>query len=255
MTVIPRGSQSARMPSRSAGTPAWSTRMTARVRAVRCGSHCRRRQVLRRRVDVGENGPRADIADRVGGGDERQRRDDDLVAGADPRCHEGQVQAAVQEETRDGVAGADRCGESLLELGDPRPLRHPPGGDAAAAAAASSAPSQGRITGIITGAPLRSTAAARARHHDTSRSRPSSRPTSAFQPRRVVGERDVGQPAGYRVHAARRPELQRQVAAHHPHQRLGELGQAGLGSAADVEHLVGRVSLRRRAGWRARCPR
>ena len=64
MTAIPRGSQSARMASRSAGTPAWSTRMTARVRSVSVRFDRLRGQVLGRGVDIGEDRLRADVADR-----------------------------------------------------------------------------------------------------------------------------------------------------------------------------------------------
>ena len=56
--------------------------------------------------------------------------------------------------------------------------------------------------------------AAAARHQETSRSRPSSRSTSARQPSRFRGARDVGQAPGHRVDAARRAVLQGQIAAH-----------------------------------------
>ena len=54
----------------------------ARTRAER-GRHSGGRQVLRHRIDVGDNRPRAPLHHRRGGRDEGLGRDDDLVAGAD----------------------------------------------------------------------------------------------------------------------------------------------------------------------------
>src|SRR5207247_1185500 len=58
------------------------------------------------------------------------------------------------------------------------------------------------------------------------------------------GGRDVGQPPGHPVDAAGRPELRLQVTAHDLKEHRGELAQAGLGPAADVEDLAGHVAVR-----------
>ena len=67
----------------SAGRPIWCTGMIAFVRGGDRALGRDRVEVVGARVDVGEDRRRAALPDRVGGGDERQRRHDDLVARAD----------------------------------------------------------------------------------------------------------------------------------------------------------------------------
>ena len=80
------------MASMSAGSPSWCTGMIA---FVRLGDRALRRrgvEVVGARVDVGEHRRGAALPHRVGGGDERQRRHDHLVAGADARDVERELQ-------------------------------------------------------------------------------------------------------------------------------------------------------------------
>ncbi len=79
------------------------------------------------RVDVGEHGGGALVDDRVGGGHERERRRDHLVALADPDRAHGQVQC--RRAARDGarVAGAHPGRERALELRNARAERELPG--------------------------------------------------------------------------------------------------------------------------------
>ena len=74
--------RASRNASMSAGSPTWWTGMIAFVRGVIARSAVGRVEVVGARVDVGEDRRRAALPDRVGGGDERQRRDDHLVARA-----------------------------------------------------------------------------------------------------------------------------------------------------------------------------
>ena len=71
------------------------------------------------RLDVGEDRRRAGVEHGVGGRDERVRRADDFVAGADAARHERQVERRRARRGRDGVARADALGEQLLELRRP----------------------------------------------------------------------------------------------------------------------------------------
>ena len=83
--------------------------------------HGGRGEVLGDGVDVGEHRRRPHVADGVGGGDERQRRHDDLVARAHARQHQGQVQAGGARRHGHGVGGADPPRRR-------RPRTRPPGG-------------------------------------------------------------------------------------------------------------------------------
>ena len=91
--------------------------MTARCLGCADAAHLGRCQQQRRRVDVGEHGRRAGVDDRLGGRDERHRRHDDLVAGADAerpqREHQGVGARAAAGGSRDVVG----VGERLLEAG------------------------------------------------------------------------------------------------------------------------------------------
>ena len=66
--------------------------------------------------DVGEHRRRAGVGDRIRRGDERQRRDDDLVARPEPGRHRHEVQRRGAVRHRHGVLGAGVGGERLLEL-------------------------------------------------------------------------------------------------------------------------------------------
>ena len=78
-----------------------------------------RRQGKRERVDVGEHGGRARDGDRVGGGREGERGDDDLVARTDPGGEQAQVQCRGPRVDRDRLHPGHQGGtELLLEGGD-----------------------------------------------------------------------------------------------------------------------------------------
>ena len=60
-------------------------------------------------------------------GDEGERRDDHLVAGADPGGEQRKMQGGRAARGGHHMAGAEVLGEGLLELFDPRPLGPPTG--------------------------------------------------------------------------------------------------------------------------------
>ena len=80
-------------------------------------------EVERHRVDVGEHRARALVEHRVGGGDERERRGDDLVALPHPDRAQREVQAGGAGGDRARVDAADAGGERLLEGGHARAER------------------------------------------------------------------------------------------------------------------------------------
>ena len=140
------------------------------------------------------------------------------------------------------MAGTDGGGEGVLELGDPRTLRDPSGGDRLGG---------GRcLLGTEPWAhhrdhpgPSRPHSAARrcSRHHATSCRRPSARLVSAFQPSRSAARETSASrrvtaltPRGGPNSSGRSLSMARQQGA-------GELDETGLGPAADVEDLVGQV--------------
>ena len=84
------------------------------IRALDVG----RVEVQRRRVDVGEDGRRADARDRLGGRVERERGADHLVAGADPDRveHEHDRVGAVRDADR--LLDAEVLGRLALEALD-----------------------------------------------------------------------------------------------------------------------------------------
>ena len=86
-------------------------------------------EVVGQRVDVGEDRRRAALPDGVGRGDEGQRRDDDLVAGADARDVEREVQRGGAVGRGHRVGRAHALGVGGLEGGDARALGDPAGGD------------------------------------------------------------------------------------------------------------------------------
>ena len=89
----------------SRGAPADHRRRGGRVEAQRD------------RVDVGEHRPRGLVDRRIGGRDERERRRDDLVAGADPR--------RAQRQMQPGRAGRDGAGVARRRSARRTPPRMP----------------------------------------------------------------------------------------------------------------------------------
>src|SRR5439155_12328720 len=85
--------------------------------------------VERARVDLAEDGRRARVQDGVRRGDERERGHDDLIARADARGRQGEVQTRGARRRRDTVLRADVRRDRLLELGHLRALRHPAAAD------------------------------------------------------------------------------------------------------------------------------
>ena len=128
----------------SAGVPHWWTRITALVARGETGFDRRRGSGpasagrRRRTPDVAP-----DVADDVGGGDERERRDDDLVAGPDAGEHEREVQRGRARRRGDRLRRADPAANASSK----RPTRGPwatqPDATASAAASASSGPRPG----------------------------------------------------------------------------------------------------------------
>ena len=83
-----------------------------------------------------KTGVGAALPDRVGGGDERERRHDDLVAGADARAaSSARCSAVVQVDTATRVRRADGLGERRLELATRGPWATQPDATASATAA------------------------------------------------------------------------------------------------------------------------
>ena len=74
--------------------------------------------VVRRRVDVGEDGRGAGERNDVRGRGKRVGGDDHLVAGPDPKGEDGEVEGGGARRDRDGVLDLARGGEARLELGD-----------------------------------------------------------------------------------------------------------------------------------------
>ena len=149
ITVMPRGSQSARIASRSAGTPAWSTRMTARVRPLRCGSTVCGMRFCEARSTSAKTGvaPTYRTALAVAMNDS----DGTITSspGAIPAAIRARCRAVVQEDTAtawgEPIAVANASSNSRTR----GPCAIQPDATASAAASASSLPSHGFMTGII----------------------------------------------------------------------------------------------------------
>jgi hypothetical protein len=77
-------------------------------------------------IDVDEDRSAALVEDRVGGGDERERRRDDLVARADAGQAHGEVQAGRPARDGGDLTGAYPLGQRGLEPVDHRPQGEPP---------------------------------------------------------------------------------------------------------------------------------
>ncbi len=230
----------------SAGRPSWWTGMIAFVRLRDGALDGVRVEVVRARVDVGEDRRRAALPDGVGGGDERQRRHDHLVARTDARDVQRELQRGRAVRDGDGLGGADALRERGLELAHARALRDPARGDrprrprrprrragTAGERDLHHDASASMRVGCV-GTPARSP-----RHHSTRRVRPSSRSTSASKPSSSRARRRVGQAPRDAVHGALGAVLDGEVGAHHLEQHLGEPEQAGLDAAGDVVDHVG----------------
>ena len=74
-------------------------------------------------VAADEDGMRAQVCDRVHGGDERERGNDDRVLGAHAREPKRDVDGRRAVHARDGVRSARRRLDGLLEAGDERAAR------------------------------------------------------------------------------------------------------------------------------------
>ena len=70
------------------------------------------------RIDVGKDRPGAEPRDRAGRGEERETRQDHLVAGGDVQGHQGQQQGVAARRAADGVFGLAIGGHLLFELRD-----------------------------------------------------------------------------------------------------------------------------------------
>ena len=130
----PRSQRRARA-STSAGTPPWWTTMTALVRggaAPPRPSPAVRLPVAR--STSAKTGSAPHVADRVGGGDERERRDDDLVARPDARARQRQVQAGGARRHGDAVRGADPAANAASNSATRGPWATQPERTASAAA-------------------------------------------------------------------------------------------------------------------------
>ena len=142
----PAARTSARIASRSAGTPPWSTAMTALVAAVSARSTAAGVEVVGARVDVGEDGAwrrRSRTALAVA----MNENDGTITSspGPTPEHEQREVQrgGAATTSRRPSAAPHARR-ERLLELRHPRALRNPAGGDRLGDGGASSSPSQVR---------------------------------------------------------------------------------------------------------------
>ena len=231
--------------ARSHGMPIWCTHRIA-LRARRDGAPRQRpdRCCSVVGLDVDEDRHGAAIADRVGRRDEGMADGDDLVAGADaepraapggaPSCSSRPRRRAARRRRRrtrcsnaatsgpcvtqpERIDAARRLGLRLAEdgLGDR---------DHSAIGVAHATPRFPRL-----GAPP----------GDEVGADPPRAPTSRLETESCSRACDVGQAAGHGVDLARRAVLGARSRAHHAQQQLGEVEQAGLGAAGDVEDVVG----------------
>ena len=173
----------------SAGTPPWCDH-DHRLGARRCstGSIVSAVRLPRGEVDVGEDRRGARRSDRVGGGDERERRDDrPRRPGRRRATTSARCRAVVQLDTATPWPAPTDGGERLLEGGDPRALGHPAG---ARPRRPRPRPPRvrgtGFITGIVTAGPLgRSSSSPSTR---CQRCRPASQLCSVASVRRAAHE-------------------------------------------------------------------
>ena len=218
----------------------------------------RRVRLPRREVDVGEYRRRADVADRVRGGDERERRDDDLVARPDAEHDQRQVQRRwCSDDTATPCRRPTVAANGRFELGDPWTLGDPARRDRLGGRSASSAPSQGSSPGSIAASPQVAAGRLGARPATTRPAgrRPSSRSTSASKPSSSRAGVGVGQPPGDRVDRAVRVRAPARDPNPSPQQR-----RPRARSQARLDARWRRCRPRRstsdspRACWRGRCP-
>ena len=119
-------------------------------------------EVERARVDVGEHRPGVLVEDRVGRGDERERRGHDLVAGLDADRAQPEVQRGGAGGHGARVRDAEPRGEGLLEGSAMRgPSESWPERSTSITAASSASPRTGCASGTMSAATLTPTAPAR----------------------------------------------------------------------------------------------
>ena len=233
-----RGARRApRNASMSAGRPSWCTGMIALVRLGDRALGRGRVEVEGPRVDVGEDRRRAALPDRVGGRDERHRRHDHLVAGADARDVAARGAArSCSSSSATASAAPTRSANARLELAHARALGDPAGGDHLGDRVALVAAQVGRLNGTS----IRRLASERV---GCGRGAGALAAPPLDEPGQALLEVDLGLEAELArarasVSASRRvtpltarsgPCSTGEVGAHHPQQRLGELEQARLG--------------------------
>ena len=188
-------------------------------------------EVLRGQVHIGEDWLRTDVTHRIGRGNERKRRDNDLVS----RPYPGGDQRQVKRGRARGH------GHRVRERRWPQ--RMPPRTPGPVAPARSSQMPRPRRPPRPP--PCRATASSQGSSAACLVSRnplsapPGDQPPQAFlqvnfrfPAQTLAGAGNVRQAAGDRVDAAGWPEFQRPDRAHGPLECLGEFHQAGLGAAA-----------------------
>ena len=129
-------------------------------------------EVVGQRVDVGEDRRRAALPDRVGGGDERQRRDDDLVAGADAGHVRARGAAPSCSWSSATASGAPtRSAKAASNAATRGPWETQPEATASATAAPSASVSDGRANGtsIRRPSPAAESASSRSARHQSTR--------------------------------------------------------------------------------------
>ena len=91
------------------------------VAGVTSDGNVPRIDIERLRIDVGENRPGAKPRDRAGRGEERETRQDHLVARGDVQGHQGQQQGIAARGAADGVFRLAVDGQLFFEQRDLRP--------------------------------------------------------------------------------------------------------------------------------------
>ena len=214
-------------------------------------------EVVGARVDVREDRLRAAVPDGVGGRDERQRRHDHLVAGADAGDVQRELSAVVQLVVATASAAPTRAANACSKArtrgpGRPSRTRSP---------RRPRPPRRRRRSGARTGPPSRRRRERRrgrrparcsARHHSHQAPQALFEADLGLEAQALASQRRVGQAPRNLVDRALGAVFDRDVRAHHLDQQARELQQARLGAAGDVEDLVGAPARRRRAGSRGR---
>ena len=126
MSARPRASQISRSFPISHGAPNRCAEDRLRPRTDRALRRVHV-DVQRLRIDVDENGDASFVQHGVRGGRERERRQHDLVTGADPARDHREVERGRARRGRDRVRQAHERRELFFELGGRRSLRDPAG--------------------------------------------------------------------------------------------------------------------------------